>query len=295
MIDVTLTTVGTTLSYVAKAARWCGGKGLVWKARDRMTISILQNLHIGVVHECRALTSALQPAPGEVASRIASGLCDRMNDIMRTILELQPNQLHCCIKLIAPKENPTEDDQLGTWARSQPFDDRPVHQEPSKDFHSIDKNTVWCAFYGRNDGVTNWTRVNCFSCNDLLKQAPLFKCDRDNWQQFYQSVMVFPINFAIGSDNRSFSRLGFLAFDSPIQNAFRGMPNIFEYRDSISEYRDRLLDSTCFHFGAICADLLGAAIADAFRSTTQPAVLPVVKPTPNHRSHHPNPKKRRRR
>ena len=100
---------------------------------------------------------------------IASELCNDYQRVMVRLLELNPNQLHCCIKLIAPKKDPNDEDQLGNWVRSDPPDGRQVDN-----FHAIGKNSAWSAFYGRFDGQTKWESTNVSHATTCRATEPRF-------------------------------------------------------------------------------------------------------------------------
>lgn len=257
--------VPKVVSWTVSTLRFLRLHKVVWRARDKTILNVLRSVHHDAIHLTRRLSSAItsERNPESIAAaaaQIASTLCNRFHDAMATLLELKPNQIHCCIKLIAPKDSSEEEDKIGTWMRSEPFDGRPTEWNPERDFHAITKNTVWCAMYGVSDGTTIWKPSNCFACNDLVKHGNLFKCDRDNWQSFYRSTLVFPINHVKNAEATEFDRLGFLAFDSPEVGMFRGVPDIFDHRDRLPAYWDKMNESSAFHLGAVFADLLGTAL-----------------------------------
>jgi hypothetical protein len=61
--------------------------------------------------------------------------------------------------------------------------------------------------------------------------------------------------------------LGFLAFDSPEPNAFRGMPEVFDDTDRLQAYMERVEQQCLFHVAALMADML-----------SMPLLLAVTKP-----------------
>src|SRR5206468_7133246 len=125
-------------------------------------------------------------------------------------------------------------DTVRTVARSHSRGSRsrPIGQD---DLHAVEQNTVWSSLLGRFDGHTAWQPLRAFSCNDLVKHGAVFACTRTDWQNLYQSVLVFPLMFAAAEAGR-FEFVGFLAFDSRRKNAFPGVPDAFEKREHIDEY-----------------------------------------------------------
>jgi len=71
---------------------------------------------------------------------------------------------------------------------------------------------------------------------------------------------VFPLNVLFGPDNQTRHTYGFLAFDSPKKNAFKGMPSTLDNRTTPDEFRNYIWSATVFHLGAAMADILGMAL-----------------------------------
>jgi hypothetical protein len=93
-----------------------------------------------------------------------------------------------------------------------------------------------------------------------------FDCDRENWQKYYQSTMVFPIRYPINSQEDEFLYVGFLAFDAPRPNAFRGVPDVFKFNHDPDGYAALLDKSAAFHLGAVFADMLGSILGPPYES-----------------------------
>lgn len=247
-----------TLKAGAWIARTLHAKKAVWRVRQSLLIGPLCQIHTEFIHSARKLAIIAASGNADLAAEQAFRICNASHRMMANFLELPPHQLHCCLKLIYEGDHSApEDDKIGTWVRSEPFDDRPIAL-PQDDFHPIKNNSVWSALYGLNDGMTNWQRPRrCFACNDLPKRGEWFKCDRTNWQHWYRSALVFPIRYPLDAQGNKMLNIGFLAFDSPRTNVFHGLPDIFDYRESPSEYHDLLEASAVFHLGAIFADTMG--------------------------------------
>jgi hypothetical protein len=246
--------IGRVLSGCAWIARTLRLEGGVWRAREVVTLSVLRQLHLGVMHSVRKIATNLELAQGDRngASEAALALVGEARKAMGTFLEIKPANLHCCIKLIEEDHR-----SVGTWARSTPHDGRPVEIVTGQS-HAISENTVWSCLLGEFDGRAKWRPFTCFCCNDLKAAGSDFRCSRDNWQNFYASALVFPIRYPTSEDGLEFATVGFIAFDSPNVGAFRGMPSIFDYENKPAQYREKLEDSAVFHVGSIIADALGS-------------------------------------
>jgi len=151
------------------------------------------------------------------------------------------------------------EDRVATWVRSEPFDTRPV-EDTIEQSHAVSRNSVWSAILGRNDGKTGWAKFRSFSRNDLTKHPEVFCCDREDWQRYYRSTLVVPIRYPSNRLGTDHNHLGFVAYDSPDKNVFRGLPDLFKYREDPVGYSDRLESSAAFHLAAILGDTLGSLL-----------------------------------
>ena len=254
------------------------GRAVLRRVKDHTVHNLLNDLHGQIAHSIRELSvKLLNPDTFNERScrESATALCTASAKIMNGLLEAKgPNQIHCCMKVFAPSKSPTE---LGvaTFARSVPGDNRPLGTD---DIHLIDKtNTVWCAILGRHDGEWDWRdrQVDVFACNDLRKHRRNFKCDRENWEEYYQSALVYPLRCS-NPKTGEVDTYGFIAFDSAHAGAFPGLPDIFGYRDSgegRTEYLDLLTKLYYFHFGAFIADTLGAVIRPFYENSPEQSML----------------------
>lgn len=263
------TQVATVLSWLAWAARLCRANGLVWRVREHTSISLLRGYHFNVLHRMRRLAHVMEDWERDVdrAASHALQICTESRKTMGGLLELKDNQLHCCLKVLYRGNSDSADDRVGTWVRSEPLDGRPAEIGPSN-AHPVRANSVWSALLGQSDGRFHWEVFRCFACNDLINESD-FCCDRANWQKYYCSTLVFPIRFPIDTNGTAYDYIGFLAFDSPRRNAFRGLPNIFEYRSAPAEYDDLLEASCAFHLGGIIADVLGTFLRPAYEMRSE--------------------------
>lgn len=220
----------------------------------------LARMHHDVLHRMRKLAMLMQDEEknADAAAQVLHQICNECRKIMGSILEIQAEKLHCCVKVMLEKTDPTDPDRVATWVRSDPRDLRPL-EFGAENAHSVKSNSVWSSMFGVNDSQTNWQMFNCFACNDLTKHAA-FRCDRKDWQKFYKSALVFPIRYEKNAQGSDLQIIGFIAFDSPDANAFHGLPNIYEHLDSPTVYLQHLTGSTAFHVGAIFADTLGTLL-----------------------------------
>jgi hypothetical protein len=206
-----------------------------------------------------SLTDTRLPNQEDAAAEVAVRVCNECRDLMRHALELRPSDLHCCLKMLIPGASTDKPERVATFARSEPSDNRPAETGESN-AHEIKNNTVWSSMMGIPDGTTHWQPFCCFVCNDLWMAGNLFHCDRQDWKQYYRSSLVFPIRYPRRAASGEFVYVGFLAFDSPRDTAFIGLPNIFEYRDNPSGYRGILEAKMAFNLGALMADILGSCL-----------------------------------
>lgn len=236
---------------------------IVWNAREAATLGILRQFHFDVLHRMQRLAKDVSHRERELesASTLALQICTEYRRILGTFLELPDCKLHCCFKLMAPPTEISTEDRVATWVRSEPLDTRPV-EDGIEYAHTVDRNSVWAAMLGRNDGKTSWDRFRSFSCNDLIRHSD-FRCDRQDWQRYYRSTFVVPIRYPANRLGTDHCHLGFVAFDSPLQSAFRGLPDIFNYREDPTGYSERLESSAAFHLVAMLADILGSFLGPA--------------------------------
>lgn len=248
--------------WIARIARKLGAEGFILRAKHYITLQTLLPVHLQAVHQLRRLGLDIcdQKIDDETAPHVARqavDACTAMRNCMANLLDLSESQLHCNIKLFG------SDGTILTWARSKPRDDRP-HELDAKVGRPITDGSVWCALLGKSDGRRAWRQHKCFACNDLLTASHRhqFICGRDNWQQFYKSILAYPLMYRDEADATEAHVFGFLSFDSPNSRVFLGTPNIYDYceADQWSNYHDRLQGNATFHLGAIMADTLSMVL-----------------------------------
>lgn len=220
-----------------------------------ITLQTLTPLHMGAVHELRQLAIdivASSEADGvRRTTRQAVVACTAMRDTLANLLDLDEHELHCSIKLF------DKDDNIRTWARSKPLDDRPPEMDVSR---PLTDGTPWCALLGKDDGITHWREYRCFSCNDLVQahSKGRLSIKRSDWQRYYKAALVYPLVYRRDIDRSEKVIFGFLCFDSPKVNVFIGMPDIFDSidNDGWHQYHMRLKEKAPHHASAIMADTL---------------------------------------
>ncbi|HTQ39686.1 MAG TPA: hypothetical protein VMJ32_11705 [Pirellulales bacterium] len=258
------------------AAKWTWGVGR-WIARrkfvrrwsDKSKLKLLTPLHHGFLHAARRLSCQMHQEWDRhhaIAANLAVDVCTACRMGMGGLVNLSPNQLHCCLKVVLPQIDGGSE-RVGTWGRSTPTDGRPQDLDDDQ-AHLVDENSVWCALTGRFDGETHWPEgLTCFSCNDLAKYGSKFHCTRPHWSKYYHSVLVFPLRYAQNTAGTLMGNVGFLAFDSHKTNAFPEIPDIFNYVERPAEYLDALHKTPAFHLGALFADTLGTFLGSAYDSS----------------------------
>lgn len=242
------------LAWMVRKVNW---PGAIWQVREIATAHLVKQLHLNLLHRMRKLAVLMQDWDDrEAATHLALEICSECRRTMCLLLELKPNDLHCCIKILTTNNNDPDEDRVATWVRSEPLDGRPV-EAGDANAHLVTRNSVWSALLYRNDGKTQWGRpFTCFCCNDLTKHAGLFQCDRENWGQYYQSALVFAVRYPKNLQGNEYAHIGFLTFDSVKKDVFRGLPDIFDHRDNPTHYRQLLEGTSVFHVGSIIADTL---------------------------------------
>jgi hypothetical protein len=240
----------------------------VYAARNHITSAPLLGLHYVVLHRVRRLGIAASASPDDVnhLHTLAKSVVGGARDGMAKLLEVDQHELSCCLKL--GEESPENGRRIGTWARSDPTHDRPSDSQP------LEGNTVWCSLFGEPDGSNMWDKpFNCFSSNNLTKNGSRFQCTRDGWDRYYKSVLVYPLRLHYYEPNPdggpmsmvdSYTNVGFLAFDSPNTNVFRGMPESIELERDFDRYLRVAAGNAAFHYGAIIADALSISLREWF-------------------------------
>src|SRR5262245_1770371 len=105
------------ISTGANALRTIRAKGVVWRCRDIAVRGLLSSMHLDVMHTIRPLMMLMDSGEISVATQLALKLCTEFRETMGMYIEVPPNQLHCCLKMVAPKKDPADEDMIGTWVR----------------------------------------------------------------------------------------------------------------------------------------------------------------------------------
>jgi hypothetical protein len=240
-------------------------QGAVGIVRRRASLEFARIFHTELARPLGSLAMAVcdeQPDLRFVINNITE-FCTGCRFLMCKLLEIEDNQLHVCMKVLVRGET-EENDSVRTLARSEPLDGRAIKEGV---IHRVGNNSVWSALLGKSDGVHHWRPFNCFSCDDLLKRPEEFRCSREQWQQYYRSVLVFPLECLDREDTGQFDVFGFLAFDAGRPGAFARLPDIFEHKTNWGVYHDKLIKRTTFHFGAAAASILSTALRPLYEKT----------------------------
>lgn len=257
----TVETVVSSGAWVAKKLRDIRLRNLVHALRSRAILGPLEFLHRKVIHEMRDLGINMEKWTHDVKTTtiLAGNVCTSCRSLFKYFLELEEDELHCCLKIYRPGFS-EKDDRVETWIRSEPYDGRKNDDDSQP--YLVCNNSVWSALLGKYDGKFNWQEPQiCFSCGDLPKHNSEFQNSRLNWQDYYYSTLVFPLNYIYytNTGKKGYRTIGFLAFDSLNKDAFRGMPDVFDYRNDPTkrvEYRNLLKKKSVFHLGSTIADTL---------------------------------------
>lgn len=261
-----------SLSFLAKAAvsgarlaRFLKIPGAVGAVRRRGALGYSKIFHTEIVTRLRLLSANLAMRRGDQRQIVEEliDFCTACRFLMCELSEVQPNQIHCSIKVLV-KGRVADLDVVRTLARSRPFDGRAIATDTEQ---KVSENSVWSALLGKTDGSHNWAKpYNCFVCNNLSKHPEEFCCPRPKWQSHYKSTLAFPLHYPDAEDHTKFDTLGFLAFDSTKEGVFTGLPDIFEYKTDWAVYHDMLADNTIFHFGAAAAGSLTMTLRPPYES-----------------------------
>lgn len=232
--------------------------------RSAAWVTFLRTFHEELLPQLRNYALALTDLRDHnlAATALAQAVCSDSCAVMRRLLELNENDLHSCLKVFFRNDSNNGTDLVGTVARSQPADTR-VTSLGRADLHPVAENSIWCSLLGRDDGYTSWKPLRCFACNDLFKHSAVFACTRKQWASLYRSVLVFPLMYP-AAEAGQFEVVGFLVFDSRRENAFPGLPDVFEHRENLDAYHRRLAETATFQLGATIADTLAMFLRPAY-------------------------------
>lgn len=254
------------LVWIGRTLKRVGLENVVRAVRIRVSRTLFQRLHTEVIHRMRDFALCVESwTPQNSSNRIGYVCRDTATacrNLMSDLLELPDQELHCCIK--AFPDDQEYRDRVITWARSIPQD---THDDDKKldGNHRIENNSVYAAIMARPDGKNSWRRAHpCFSCNDLTSLGPKFACSRENWENHYNSTIVFPLRYVVDSPQKTFYTIGFLCFYSKRKNVFPDMPNIFEYVGKYDEYIAQLEKNCIFQVGACMADTLSTFLRTTY-------------------------------
>jgi hypothetical protein len=257
---------------------WTFLKNTVGLQRVRRVLceGFVEALHVHAAHETRQFFLACCIGDDRRRAEAAIKAATACRRAMCAIARVPDRQLHCCIKVLSRPDGcdanggPATVDEtflVNTLGRSHPMDGRPRELG----LHDLDfragLNSAWAALLGLNDGLRKWSPITCFGSNDLHRFVHVYRNEREDWTQYYRSTLVVPIRMPRTAVEVAPQVLGFLAFDSPEPNAFRGMPEVFDDTDRLQAYMERVEQQCLFHVAALMADML-----------SMPLLLAVTKP-----------------
>lgn len=246
--------------------------GILRNSRERIILATVAKLHVGSTHEMRKFSVGNYMSPEFMDDPEASwepfnNLAGAYRNVFSEMLEISPEHLHCTIKVcnikerLGKKEKLEKKEKLGkkdwpvhTIARSS-LSNRPPEFYPEFS-HKVGENSSFAPLVGCNDKKNTWVPnvYRCFACNDLIKHSKRYACSRENWQNYFNSTMVFPLRYRKGREPHTI--MGFLTIDSSKTNVFGNIPDIFDYKDAPDDYLTALGYSSAYHIGGIIADTL---------------------------------------
>lgn len=257
--------VGRLMFASTRLLRRVGLSRFVLAIRSRAWWTLLNSFHEDLIFRMRTFGVAFadwRNHPSSV-SNSAQDVCTEACRLLSRLLESRENDLHCCLMVFTPGGGDLSLEYVETCARSHPPDAR-GSLVGQADRHPVSKNTIACALLGRDDGLTHWKPLRCFSSNDLRAHEQVFVTTRLDWAQFYRSVLVFPLTYPSAHSPGQYETIGFLAFDSLKENAFPGVPEAFAHRDRWMDYHRLLAKNAAFQLGAAIADILAMFLRPAY-------------------------------
>jgi len=258
-----------SINLITRLFRRVGLKRVIRSVHNHVALNFFKSIHCDIVHEMRLLGINMEKWKQDTITTtlLARNIVTYCNNLMRDLLELNDNELHCCLKVLVHENS--KDDRVETWVRSEPSDGRPDDDDLSSPY-LVCRNSVWSALLGKDDGQFRWIHpFDCFSCDNLPINFNIFQNTRNNWEEYYQATIVFPLRYIKHTETgkKSYATIGFLAFDSPHKKIFMNSPDIFmchQKEGGWSEYHDLLYKTPSFHLGAIMADTLSMFLRPAY-------------------------------
>jgi hypothetical protein len=194
---------------------------------------------------------------------LARDLVTGFRDLLSDLLEVSPNELHCCLKVLVEGKDGEDRvvTRVVTLARSTPENSHYDDNEIEGCKHFVSNNSDWAALMGEDDGKTRWPLpFPCFSCNDLTAHMSTYRCSRENWSQSYNSTLAFPVRYVTNPKNNRYNTIGFIVFYSKMKDAFPGFPDIYHFVEQSDKYYDVLSSNTAFQMAACLVDILSITL-----------------------------------
>lgn len=221
---------------------------------------------------CRDFSLNLkQPSPDRsLASSLAVELCTAAKTVICDFLDLDQTQATCTLRVLTQTAKSPIEAEIITWGTSMPFDGRHPHNSPTL----AQLNTVYASLLGFDRLGTGFSdTISCFSANDLTKPAAYknYSDSLANWAEYYKSLLAYRIG-TFDEVTLQYTPFGFLVFDSPLKNAFEGVPDVFDYAGRLDDYDVALQKAPIFGLGDAMAEILSMSIGPLHRQLLQSEV-----------------------
>ena len=228
---------------------------IVRSIKGRLTLGPMTKVHLAAIHAIRRISVNQDSLPdSSLTYEALQSVADGCRDAIAEILEVWNEHIHCTLKLCGGDKADKRNWKVYTVARSDPCN-RPA-EFGRGNYHLVGDNSSFAPLAGCNDRKNVWEPnvFSCFSCGNLRKYTR-YDSSGKNWESYYNSTIVFPLRYR-KSDAAEFSVIGFLTFDSQLDDAFGDIPCIFECQNNPAEYQEKLSYMSLFHVGGILADVL---------------------------------------
>lgn len=258
MLDIATVNSLVKIAGLLKKFKW--GRSIIVTLRTRAILSSAMQLHQNFAHAARDFAiAAQQEGLKQMSPQRLATLIDSCRSVLCQFLEVDESHVHSTIKLIGggPSTECARNTKVFTIARSS----QQYRNPPSKKEHVVGQNSDFSAILGSRDRKVKWGRpYSVFACPDLTKHSEQYDCSRDDWSTFYKTSFVLPLRYQDPA-TLHLQFFGFLTFDSLSVGLFRGLPNIFEYRDDkFAAYIELLRKSPIMHLAGLLADTLATIL-----------------------------------
>jgi len=246
-----------------------GNENAIEIAKKIKYLEIIKTLHYSSVHGIRefAVNGYLTREHRiEDAGLAFKDLANKCRDSMAVAIQLEPEMLHCSIKVCEGMHEMAKPDwNVWTFARSEPLvpDTGLLRGESGPgSSQKVRDNSAYAALTGCFDGKVEWgpKAYACFCCCDWNRHEEYYVDSRNEWLELYRASMVFPLRW-VEEHEKGIAIKGFLSFYSLLPDVFTDMPCIFDHKSDSEAYFQKLTHSVAYHTGGIIADMLATVIA----------------------------------